>query len=446
MKNHLLTLWIAAALTAKGAAAAPDSPSRATNRVAITAQLIAGLAAEARTNQPALRAADERVAAAIFNVQSVRHWEDPMARFGGTVFSDNGMDAAQQGNLTYGVEQKLPLWGKPELARRVARAEVATQQATYASRVQWLQRDVAKALFRIALAERVIEIGEQDLAWLDTMIAMTEEKYRGGMATQTELIQLQNEKSKRADLLRTERNKRVHERLTLNRLVNRDLHASWPEFELPPIAAPVLDQPRLNELALRFEPRLLVLRQEKNQADATTRLVRRQRLPDVSLGIEGRQFSGDGGFREGMFTVGVNLPWFNRDRYRSDVRREEAKSRALEADLAELALSVQEDVHHLTVDLDAARREALLYRDEILPRTRQALASVRAAWETNRGMLRDMLENRRMLLESQLMFARAVTEQHQLLADLATICGVRSLESLENELKRSAAGIPPAKP
>ena len=65
-------------------------------------------------------------------------------------------DAAQQGNLVYGVDQKLPLWGKPELSRRVALAEVATQQANLASRVQWLRRDIAKALFRIALAERVI--------------------------------------------------------------------------------------------------------------------------------------------------------------------------------------------------------------------------------------------------------------------------------------------------
>jgi len=266
------------------------------------------------------------------------------------------------------------------------------------------------------------------------------------MATQAELVALQNERARRADSLQTDRAKLGHERLTLNRLLNRELQGSWPDFELPPVAAPIPFNARLTELAIQFEPKLIVAREEKNQAVAATRLARRQRLPDVSVGVEGRQYGGDGGFREGMFTVSLNLPWFNRDRYRSEVRREEAKTRAVEADLVDMALSVQEDVHQLTVGIDAARREALLYRDEILPRTRQALASARAAWETSRGMLRDVLETRRMLLESQLMYARAVTEQYLLMAELASCCGIGDLEALQSANVGRAPAVAAAKP
>ena len=442
MKTCLSVLWAVTALAAN-AAAQPAPASAPTNRVAITSALIAQLAGEARTNHPAFRAADARVDAAIFNVQTVRQWEDPMAKFGVNQTSPRSFKTSDEGDLTYGVEQKLPLWGKPELNRRVAIAEAATEKATVAARVQLWRRDIAKALFRIALAERVIEVGEQDQAWLETIIAVTEEKYRAGMATQFDVLVPQNEKAKRADQLRTERSKLVHERLTLNRLLNRDLHAPWPGFELPILAAPIPFTPRLTELAIKFEPKLLVMRQEKNQADAATQLARRQRLPDVSAGVEGRQYSGDGGFREGMFTVSLNLPWFNHDRYRSGVRREEAKTRAVEADLADMALAVQEELHHLTVNLDAARREALLYRDEILPRTRQALASARAAWETNRGMLRDVLDARRMLLEGELMAARAVTEQYLMMAELASCCGIGDLKSLPAV---SVGGEPTAAP
>ena len=75
--------------------------------------------AEARTNHPALKAADSRVRAATLNAGAVRTWDDPMAMFGGSVYGDKGFKPDEDGNLAYGVEQKLPLWGRPKLARRV---------------------------------------------------------------------------------------------------------------------------------------------------------------------------------------------------------------------------------------------------------------------------------------------------------------------------------------
>ena len=173
------------------------------------------------------------------------------------------------------------------------------------------------------------------------------------------------------------------------------------------------------------------MRREVQQAEASVAATRKSRLPDVSAGIEGRQYSGDGGFREGMFTVSLSLPWFNRGKYQSDVARDEAKLKAAGFDAADYQLSLREEVHALTVNIDAARREALLYRDEILPRSRQALESAHANWLANRGMSFDVMEARRMLLEAQLMSARAVSEQYQLLSELILFCGLSDLESLE---------------
>jgi outer membrane protein TolC len=195
--------------------------------------------------------------------------------------------------------------------------------------------------------------------------------------------------------------------------------------------------------AADFEPKLHVMRQEVHQAEASVAATRKSRLPDVSAGIEGRHYSGDGGFREGMFTVSLSLPWFNRGKYRSDVARDEARLKAVELDAADYRLSVSEELHQLTVSIDAARREALLYRDEILPRSQQALESAHANWAANRGMFNDVMETRRMLLEAQLMYARAVSEQHQLLADLVLLCGVGDLTALQVIAAADASALPP---
>ena len=81
--------------------------------------------------------------------------------------------------------------------------------------------------------------------------------------------------------------------------------------------------------------------------------------------------------------------------------------------------------------IDAARREALLYRDEIIPRSQSALDSARTGWESGRSTFRDVLEARRMLLEGRLMQARAVAEQYQMLSELVLCCGLGDLEALE---------------
>ena len=402
-----------------------------TNAVRLTPAYLNALAEEMRTNHPALRAVESRAHAAMLNTNTVRTWDDPMFKFGGVTASSRGSKLKDDGDLVYGLEQKLPLFGKAQATRLVAVTGAETEAARATYQFQILRRDLAKAVFRTALADRVVEIGSQDLVWLDTMVATTEERYRAGTATQVELLRVQNERAKRADQLRTETDRRDHQRVSVNRLLNRDLSTPLPRLELPPPAASIAYNQKLLDYAEQFEPRLRVMRREVQQAEASVAATRKSRLPDVSAGIEGRQYSGDGGFREGMFTVSLSLPWFNRGKYRSDVARDEARLQAAGFDAADYQLSLREEVHALTVNIDAARREALLYRDEILPRSRQALESAHANWLASRGMSFDVMEARRMLLEAQLMSARAVSEQYQLLSELVLCCGLGDLEALE---------------
>src|SRR2546426_9858615 len=158
-------LFVSAGLL--NAQAAEDAQAvAATNVVVITTDYINLLVAEARTNNPSLKAADSRVRSATLNAEAVRTWEDPMAMFGGSVYSDRGFKPSEDGNLAYGVEQKLPLWGKPKLTRRVAEAEISMREAEVNYRAQQLRSDITKELLMTALAERVVEIGEQDLEWV----------------------------------------------------------------------------------------------------------------------------------------------------------------------------------------------------------------------------------------------------------------------------------------
>jgi outer membrane protein TolC len=398
--------------------------------VVISTDYINSLVAEARTNNPSLKAADSRVRSATLNAGAVRTWDDPTAMFGGSTFSSRGFDPAQEGDLAYGLEQKLPLWGRPKLTRHVAQAEVSMRQADVNFRVEQLRRDINKELLATALAERVVDIGEQDLAWLEETGKAVEAKYQDGQAALADALQTQNELAERTDHLRTDRHLLAHEYFNLNRLVNRPMDSAWPALQLPPAAPAIPFSGKLLALALANEPKLKVMEQEIKQAEAAAELTRRSRLPDVSFGVEGRQYSGDGGFREGDFTLRFSLPWFNGNKYRMDYDRDKEKQKSAEEERADQVWMVQEELQHLSVDIEASRREALLYSGEITTRAAQALTSRLSDWETGHGMFRDVLEARRMLLDSELISARAVAEENEMLAELLLWSGLENVEAL----------------
>ena len=397
----------------------------------LTPVFINQFAEELRTNNPALAAVAARTNAAARAVAAVRTWDDPMIRAGYSFADDQRMMRADDGDLIYGVEQKLPLWGKPQAMRRMAQAEFNVEVAGGDLKFQTMRGELAKVLFRTALASETAAIGELDLAWVEKMQAAADARYRSGSGSLTEVLRLQNEHARRADQLTTARAQLRQDEFTLNRMLNRAPDFAWPKLALPAVGEPVLYSEKLVKFARIYEPRLRKMRNEVRVAEAAVDKVRRERRPEVGVGVNSRGDSSNGGWRETEVMLSVSVPWFNRSRYRADIAREEAKRTAAEFDVADMELAVREEVHGLTVKIDAARREALLYREEIIPRSEQALAAAQSAWQGGNGMFLEVLEARRMLLEARLMSARAVTEQWQMLSELVLCCGLADLEALQ---------------
>ncbi|HTH46523.1 MAG TPA: TolC family protein [Candidatus Limnocylindria bacterium] len=443
--------WFAATALTVGAAEPSSIPAAplahhaafGTNRVAITPELLAALAAELRTNHPTLRAAQARANAAGLDAAGVRRFEDPTFKLGGSVASPRGFKTEEEGDLVYGVEQKLPLLGKEKAARGRAEAEAATEAERSEVRFEELRRELARAVFASALAEATVQLGTEDLAWLDTTQAATEARYQAGTSSQFELLRVQNERAKRATQIANDELRRDAARALVNHSLGREPRAPLPAFSLPALADEVAFLPVLTALAERHGPDLRVLRRERAAAATTVEVTRRSQRPDVALGVEGRQFSGDGGLREGLFTVSFSLPWFNRANYHRDLARDRERLHAVEEDQADAAISLHNEIHHLTVEAETARREGLLYRDEVLSRSERALAAAHAAWSGGRGMMNDVLEARRMLVESRLMLARATAEQWGSLSDLAYLCGLPDATTLKATTRNP---LPEAKP
>jgi outer membrane protein TolC len=423
MKTNYLKIILLATLSLAPGGVRAEPTASPPERVELNAEFVARLLVEAQARNPALQAAGARAEAASAAVDSVRTWEDPTVTVGLSMPAARGFKSSEEGNLIYGVEQKLPVFDRPALARQVAEADAAKGKLTVGYATASLRRDLTLALVALALDDRTIELAQQDIGWLEATLSAVDHRYRVGKSSQVEWLKIQTERVKALDHLKTLKLEREHQQVEINRLLNRDLHASWPVVTLPPVQAAVVYSDDLVNAAIQSEPKLKVMQQEIAQAEAVSRVTRQQRRPEIGVGVQGRSYTGDAGFREGMVTVNFTLPWLNAKRYDSDFQRDRAWVRASERDAADYLLSIREEIHHLTVDLDASRRQVLLYRDELIPLTEQTLSSANTAWANNLGLFQDVLDARRMLVDHQLMLEQALAGQARQLAELSLLTG-----------------------
>ena len=398
--------------------------------ITLTPNLMEGLIEEARTNHPGLVAARHRERAAQRSVDGVRLWADPMVRVGGLVANKPGPDLEMEGDLKYEVEQSLPLFGKATAMRHEAQAGAAVASASTLYASQILRRAIVQALHQLALSDETARIIANDLVLLQRMTGLVRERQRAGLDSALEILRIENEREKRLQELETAKLQRDYDRVSLNRLLGRPIAQPCPTVAQLPIAPPIPLSEAIFDMGVKFEPKLQVMRREIDMADAGIEVTRKGRLPEVSLGIETRQWSGTGDLREGMVSVGLSVPWFNRSRYRADLDRDQAKAAAARADTEDYERDVRRELFRVWTRIDAARREAILYRDNILPRSELAIQTALAGWSAGRTMHLEVHEAHRMLTEAQLMYAKALSEQQQMIAELITCCGIADLDAL----------------
>jgi outer membrane protein TolC len=206
---------------------------------------------------------------------------------------------------------------------------------------QTLRSELAKALFRAALADEAIAIAEQDLTWLDVNVKVVEESYRAGRARLMDVLTLQNEQSKRVEQLKTDRDNRAQALRVVNRFLNRDLATEWPTLQLPPLAGPVAFTPKLVSYAIAQAPELRMMREEIKVAEAAANVARKERWPDVTIGFENKTYARDNDVRSTEVMLGFSIPLGNNSKYRAAIRREEEKQRAVEFEAQNAAQAVR---------------------------------------------------------------------------------------------------------
>ncbi len=410
-----------ASLSPNPALAAPD-PS------VISSELVARLASELEESHLAVRSLERLAESEKLNAASTRRWSDPELQVGGAVYRYDFM-AAEQGDVFYGVTQKLPIMGKERAARTLAETQADAARTRKGAREAELRRDLAVALLDAAARRVVMERVADDVRWLATQAAIAESRVAAGSESPAMSLRLRNELDRRA--VERTNHAALHEDalVAVRRLLGRNQPGPDEPYALPAIGPAVTLTPALLRRAEAMEPNVRRSDADVRVARDAIKVTRRSARPDVSLGVQAWHESRTASAAQGFFTLGVSLPWLNRQNYRREVQRDERRLAAAEDQLADARVQVQRDLHALVTRTEVARRDALLQRDVILPRTRQMESTMAAQWTSGRAELRDLLDLRRQRAEAEIAEANAIAAYWSALAEIVVCCGLHTFEA-----------------
>jgi outer membrane protein TolC len=352
---------------------------------------------------------------------------DPKLRFGAVnvpVDSFN-LDDEDMTMLEVGVSQEFPGGRTRELARQRMEESAAAAEAVAADRKLVVRREVRRAWTELGYVVRARKLLDSQTDWVEQMRAAARARYASGEGTQLDLLRAGLDIAMlREQQLDLERDAAMR-RAQLGRWIGDDAAAGAGPFtlsarsELEPLAAL---EPRVlrHPAQVDFERRI-------DAAQTGVDLAKQRYKPgwmlDMSYGL--RSGSMDGESRPDMLSamVTVDLPVFRANRQ----DREVAAARADARGLHEMHDDHQREMRAMLAEAWAiAARTAeleLFYERELVPLAEQSVQAALLAFRANRVMVDEVIEARRVALETWLKHLRLVADRSQAQYDIDYLVG-----------------------
>jgi len=380
-------------------------------------------------HNPAVRAATQRWRAALERLPQSADLPDPRLSLGWFVQEVETRTGPMDWRL--GISQSFPWFGTLDLRGRVeASLAEGARERLLAARLD-IAQVVRDAYHELAWLAEDIEVTRSHRDLLVSWETVARTRYATGLGTDADVIRAQVELGILDDRLLSLQDLRLPLAAQLNAALDRPADAPLPPASLAP--APVefemLDAATLRAELVATSPVLRALQWQITASEHGTALADKGFYPDVSLGLEytsigpartpGVSGSGDNVL---ALTTGIGLP-LRRARLRAAVSQAEAELAASRAELDrarnDIAAQLELELYHVR---DAERRIDL-YRDSLVPKGRQSVLSITAAYQAGDADFLDLVDAQRVLLEFQRTAARAQADQAQARARVDRLTG-----------------------
>ncbi len=374
----------------------------------------------ARQLNPELAARALESEAALARASAAGALDDPMFRITSDEVDRTGGNRINK--MIYSIEQEFPLWGKRQLRRQIAQAEAAGVRSQQQLASIELDARIKTVFAQYWRAARELEVTRDVHTLLHSVAQSAQSRYAQGIRPQSDAIRSALERS-RLDLALAgiERDKRSA-RSQLNALLARPPGAPLAE----PVSLPLypsggeLDIDKLLDRARQNNPMLASAGYEIAAAGDRSRLIEKNRYPDISLGVSA--IDREDGPAGVMASAGIKVPlqWGLR---KAQIREASLLSGAAQSRRDAALLQLQGGLEEALAGLQAARQTEALLTTSLKPQTEAAYRSALSGYQFGSGDLTVVLEAAHRTQEIRLELLNAQAEQQVLLAGIERIIG-----------------------
>lgn len=341
------------------------------------------------------------------------------------VLSDDADRASgpRQNRMVYSFQQDIPLWGKRDLKRDAAQAEVTQMQALARGAEVDLAERVKVAFARYYAAWQAVHRTDDLHKAMQGVAQVARGRYAQGRGEQQDVFRAEMETTRvGTDIVRLDANLKIAQG-QLNALLLRSAAAPLAPPErlraLPELRN--LDVAGLAERARQANPGLTADAAALSGAEANRKLAGKTWYPDVTLGAGAVQRQGWGppGYQA---WVGVKVPlqW---GLHEGEIRQAAAQARAAQARLDLRDQQIRGDLAEAIAGFEGSRRTADLIRRQLLPQAEALVRSGAASYAVDRTDLASVLRNEHDLSDIRLQLLAAEFDSQRQLAAIERLIG-----------------------
>lgn len=425
-KELALIIAVTALMLPQQQAMAGGLPGAAQTSLAIGAS-VQELLQWADTHNPELAAMRYEIDAAGERIQPAGALPDPVLRvelqdFAGPGAPDGFNPVPGKGSGTkYTLMQSIPLWGKRDLRKEVATAEVEQVKARRQTTVAEIHARIKSAYAQYYQTIVLKKLNEEILRLLGDLEAVTQVRYANGLVPQQDVIRAQVEKTTlRSEVINLE-TEQHHAMTRLNTALGRPQHTPIVEPQiLRHISPEKLDATTLQEKLSRTNPQLATQSGQIAAADANRRLVEKNRYPDVTLGLAPIQRGGSIDSWEAMMEVNIPIRF---DTRRSQESEADAMLSAAKERQQAITNQVTGELLENLAAYEAAEKQERLIVDTLLPQAELTFHSALAGYETGKVDFATLLDAQRAIKRARQDKLKAQVEQELRISEIERMVG-----------------------
>jgi len=181
---------------------------------------------------------------------------------------------------------------------------------------------------------------------------------------------------------------------------------------------------KVEGMALAHRPEVLIAQQKIAAAQARLDAAHKEWVPEPAFRVEGDRYNGASqAVSELLVGFSINLPWFNRAKYKAAIRENQKMVESAEHELDAVRLDTLGMVRDQLKKAETFHHHTELFRDKLLPLAEQTVTAKRLGYETDKAGFLELLAAQQTAREVESVYWDHLMHYEMALAELEVLVG-----------------------